>query len=58
MSTGITMPKHYPTECRQRVLALLDADRKVADIAADLDVSANTIHNWRKQHLIHRGTRR
>ncbi len=37
------MPKRYPAEFRQRVIALCEAGRKVADIAADLDVSANTI---------------
>lgn len=46
------MPHQYPAEFRQRVLALLDAGAKVADVAADLDVSANTIYNWRNQHLI------
>ena len=51
------MPHHYPAEFRQRVLALLDAGAKVADIAADLDVSANTIYNWRNQHLIDKGRR-
>lgn len=49
------MPHQYPAEFRQRVLALLDAGAKVADLAADLDVSANTIYNWRKQHLIDTG---
>ena len=49
------MPHQYPAEFGQRVLALLDAGAKVADIAADLDVSANTIYNWRKQHLIDTG---
>lgn len=51
------MPHQYPAEFRQRVLALLDAGAKVADAAADLDVSANTIYNWRKQHLIDTGQR-
>ena len=51
------MPHQYPSEFRQRVLALLDAGAKVADIAADLDVSANAIYNWRNQHLIDAGQR-
>ena len=51
------MPHQYPAEFRQRVLALLDAGAKVADIAAGLEVSANTIYNWRKQHLIDTGQR-
>ena len=49
------MPKRYPAEFRQRVIALWEAGRKVADIAADLDVSANTIYIWRRQHLIDTG---
>jgi len=49
------MPKQYPAEFRQRVIALLEAGRKVADIAADLDVSANTIYILRRQHLIDTG---
>lgn len=49
------MPHQYPAEFRHRVLALLQAGAKVADIAADLDVSANTIYNWRNQHLIDTG---
>ena len=49
------MPKRYPAEFRQRVIALCEAGRKVADIAADLDVSANTIYIWRRQHLIDTG---
>ncbi len=51
------MPHQYPAEFRQRVLALVDAGARVADVAADLDVSANTIYNWRKQHLIDTGQR-
>lgn len=51
------MPHQYPVEFRQRVLSLLDAGVKVADIAADLEVSPNTIYNWRKQHLIDAGQR-
>mgnify|MGYP001813099789 CR=1 FL=1 len=51
------MPHQYPAEFRQRVLALLDAGAKVADIAGGLEVSANTIYNWRKRHLIDTGQR-
>ena len=49
------MPKRYPAEFRQRVIALLEAGRKVADIADDLNVSANTIYIWRRRHLIDTG---
>ncbi len=47
--------KRYPAEFRQRVIALCGAGRKVADRADDIDVSANTIYLWRRQHLIDTG---
>ena len=43
------MPKRYPPEFRQRVLALLDEGRRVADIASDLGLSCQTIYHWRNQ---------
>jgi transposase-like protein len=46
------MPKQYPTEFRRRVLALLEAGRKPAEIAEDLEISINTVYNWRNQELI------
>ena len=45
----------YPAEFRRKVLDLLAAGRKVADVARDLDVSDQTIYNWRRQDLIDRG---
>ncbi|MCP4307515.1 MAG: hypothetical protein GY788_22105 [bacterium] len=49
------MLQQYPAELRQRVLPLLDAGARGA---ADLDVSANPIYNWRNQHLIDSGRSR
>jgi hypothetical protein len=49
------MPRSYPPEFRRKVLDLLDAGRKVADVATDLDVTQQTIYNWRRQHLIDTG---
>lgn len=49
------MARGYPPEFRRRVLDLIAAGRKVADIARDLGVSDQTIYNWRKQDLIDRG---
>lgn len=46
----------YPPEFRRRVLDLIDAGRRVADIAHDLDVSEQTIYTWRRQHRIDQGT--
>jgi transposase len=56
-SRGITVPKRYPSEFRQRVLALLDEARRVVDVAHDLGLPQQTIYNWRNQQLIDRGER-
>lgn len=45
----------YPREFRRKVLDLLTAGRKVVDVARDLDVSDQTIYNWRRQDRIDRG---
>ena len=42
----------YPPEFRQRVLALVEAGRKVAEVAHDLGISDQTIYNWRRQDRI------
>lgn len=46
------MPKRYPEEFRRKVLDLVAAGRPIAQIADDLDISGQTIYNWRKQELI------
>ena len=38
----------YPSEFRQRVVALLDAGRKVSEVAAELKVSEQTIYRYLK----------
>lgn len=48
------MAKGYPPEFRRRVVDLLAAGRKVADVARDLGVSDQTVYNWRKQDRIDR----
>jgi transposase-like protein len=45
----------YPPEFRHRVLDLLAAGRKVADLARDLEVSDQTLYAWRRQEAIDRG---
>ncbi len=45
----------YPAEFRRKVLDLLAAGRSVASVAHDLDVSDQTIYNWRRQDRIDRG---
>jgi putative transposase len=42
----------YPPEFRRRVLDLIESGRKIADVARDLDVSAQTICTWRRQDRI------
>lgn len=45
----------YPAEFRRKVLDLLAEGRSVAGIGHDLDVSEQTIYNWRRQDRIDRG---
>ena len=45
----------YPPEFRRRVLDLIEAGRKVADVARDLGISTQTIYNWRQQDRIDKG---
>ncbi len=49
------MARGYPPEFRRRVLDLIASGRKVADVARDLEVSGQTIYNWRRQDRIDRG---
>lgn len=49
------MPRRYPLEFRHKVLDLLAAGRTVAQVAADLQISDQTIYNWREQELIDTG---
>ena len=41
--------KGYPAEFRRRVIELIDAGRKVGEVAADLGISHQTIYTWRRQ---------
>jgi transposase len=45
----------YPPEFRDRALDLLDAGRKVVDLARDLGISNQTIFAWPRQEAIDRG---
>ncbi|WP_439427354.1 IS3 family transposase [Micromonospora sp. LA-10] len=49
------MPRRYPPEFRRRVLDLLKAGRSVAELVRDLEISDQTIYNWRRQDLIDTG---
>src|SRR5919106_1242850 len=45
----------YPLEFRRRVLDLIEAGRRVADVARDLGISTQMIYNWRQQDRIDTG---
>jgi putative transposase len=45
----------YSPEFRRKVLDLIDAGRKVVDVARDLGISSQTIYSWRRQDRIDRG---
>jgi putative transposase len=45
----------YPPEFRRRVLDLVEAGRKVAEVAHDLGISDQTVDNWRRQDRVDRG---
>lgn len=45
----------YPAEFRRRALDLLAEGRSVAGVAHDLDISDQTLYNWRRQDRIDRG---
>jgi transposase-like protein len=45
----------YPAEFRGRVLDLVEAGRKVGEVAADLGISEQTIYSWRRQDRVDRG---
>jgi transposase-like protein len=47
--------RHYPGEVRRRVLDLVDARRRVAEVAEDLGITEQTIYDWRRQDRIDRG---
>ncbi len=49
------MPRRYPPEFRRKVLDLLKSGRTVAEVASGLDVTEQTICNWRNQELIDTG---
>jgi transposase len=45
----------YPAEFRRKVLDLLADGCSVVSVAHDLDISDQTIYNWRRQDRIDRG---
>jgi len=51
------VPRRYPVEFRRKVLDLIEAGKPVAEIAAQLGMTAQTVYNWRNQDQIDRGIR-
>jgi len=51
------VPRRYPNEFRRKVLDLVEAGKRVAEIADQLGVTGQTIYTWRNQDLIDRGLR-
>jgi transposase-like protein len=49
--------RRYPVAFRRKVLDVIEAGRPVAEIAAQLGVSDQTIYNWRNQDEVDRGLR-
>lgn len=47
--------KGYPPEFRRRVVELVEGGGKVAEVAADLGVSEQSIYTWRRQARIDAG---
>ena len=47
--------KGYPQEFRKRVVALVDSGRSVADVAAEFELSEQTIYTWRRQERVDAG---
>ena len=47
--------KGYPPEFRRRVVGLVEGGRKVSELAAELEVSEQTIYTWRRQARIDAG---
>ncbi len=45
----------YSAEFRRKVLDLLAEGRSVASVSHDLDISDQTVYNWRRQDRIDRG---
>jgi transposase len=43
------VPRHYPAEFQRKVLDLPAADRPVAQVAHDLQISVQATYTWRQQ---------
>ena len=49
------MPRQYPPEFRERIIALARSGRSVSGLSAEYGVAAATIHRWLDQDRIDHG---
>jgi len=49
------MPRRYAPELRRRVIDLIESGRSVAEVAAMVEPTEQTIYNWCNQHLVDTG---
>jgi transposase len=49
------MPRAYPSEFRQRAIALVKSGRSITQTAIGLEITQATIYGWIKQDRIDRG---
>ena len=49
------MPKQYPREFRERIIAMARAGKPVLELSADYGVADATIYRWLKQDRIDHG---
>jgi transposase len=49
------MPRQYPPEFRERIIALARSGRSVAGLSAEYGATAATIHRWLDQDRIDHG---
>jgi transposase len=51
------MPRAYAPELRRRVIDLIEGGRSVAEVAAMVEPTEQTIYNWWNRHLVDTGRR-
>ncbi len=51
------MPRHYAPELRRRVIDLIEGGKTVAEVAAMVEPTDQTIYNWWNRHLVDTGRR-
>lgn len=49
------MPRHYAPELRRRVIDLIESGSTVAEVAAMVEPTEQTIYNWWNRHLVDPG---